>query len=48
MKMIPTMDAHKSLNKLAGVADSCQLIGGLISFNVMNRVIPNRMQYTNP
>lgn len=46
MKMVPTMDSHKSLNGLAGVADSCNLIGGLISFNIMNRVIPNRMQYT--
>jgi len=42
------MDAHKSLNGLAGVADSCNLIGGLISFNIMNRVVPNRMQYTKP
>ena len=48
MKLVPTMDAHKSLNKLAGVADSCQLIGGLISFNIMNRVVPHRNQYTNP
>ena len=48
MKLIPTMDSHKSLNNLAGVADSCQLIGGLISFNIMNRVVPHRNQYTNP
>ena len=48
MKLVPTMDSHKSLNNLAGVVDSCQLIGGLISFDIMNRVVPNRMQYTNP
>ena len=46
--MVPTMDAHKSFNSLAGIVDSCQLISGLISFNIMNRVIPNRMQYSDP
>lgn len=42
------MQNHKSLNGLQGLADSCQLISGLVSFGIMNRVIPNRMQYANP
>ena len=48
MKLVPTMNSHKSFNNLTGIMDSCQLISGLISFNVMNRVIPNRMQYSDP
>ena len=48
LKMVPTMEGHKSFNGLGSIADSQNLIMALISFQKMNRVIPNRMQYTDP
>lgn len=48
LKMVPTMNSVKDMNGLAGISDSCTLIMGLVQFGAMNRVIPNRMQYTDP
>ena len=48
LKLCPTMDAVKPLNDLKSIQDSCQLIMLLISLGTMNRIVPNRMQYTDP
>lgn len=48
IKLVPTMNSHKSLDGLSSIQNSCSLISGLVSFGVMNRVIPNRMQYPDP
>ena len=48
LKMVPTMETHKSFNGLKSIQDSCQLVLGLISLGSMYRVIPNRMQYPDP
>jgi len=45
MKLVPTMESHKSFNGLKSIQDSCQLVLGIISLGSMYRVIPNRMQY---
>merc|ERR1719264_2213470 len=42
------MESHKSFNGLKSIKDSCQLLLGLITLGAMHRVIPNRMQYTDP
>ena len=48
LKLVPTMESHKSFNGLKSIQDSCQLLLGLITLGAMHRVIPNRMQYTDP
>jgi hypothetical protein len=48
LKMIPTMGKGAELNGLTSIQDSCKLVMGLIQFQAMGRVIPNRMQYQDP